>query len=111
MKPPSFAPSYVWAYPILAEIANEHGYALAIHGSVTRDLDLVAIPWIEEVKAAEDLMQAIAKYVGRYMGGLTGDMVPLSQATIKPHGRLAWAIPLHNGAVIDLSVMPRITEV
>lgn len=109
MKPPTFAPTYVCFYPVLAEIANNHGYALSVHGSVSRDFDLLATPWVEDAKSAEELMQAIADYFGRYMGRLNSEMIPLSTPTKKPHGRLAWAIPIENGAVVDLSVMPRMT--
>lgn len=31
----------------LRDIAREHGYALSVHGSVARDIDIVAIPWVE----------------------------------------------------------------
>lgn len=45
---PNYAPVYVAAmYPGLCEIFQRHGYALAVHGSVARDLDLLAIPWVE----------------------------------------------------------------
>jgi hypothetical protein len=40
------APVYVGLYPELANIAKDHGYALAVHGSVNRDFDLIAVPWI-----------------------------------------------------------------
>ena len=47
MKPPTFSPLYVVCFPALAEVARAHGYALMVHGTVARDLDLVACPWTE----------------------------------------------------------------
>lgn len=39
MKPPNYAPVYAAAlYPDLAELFRSHGYALACHGSLARDL-------------------------------------------------------------------------
>ena len=49
MKPANRAAVYAAAlYPDLAEIAREHGYALAVHGSLARDFDLIAVPWREK---------------------------------------------------------------
>lgn len=44
MKPANNAPVYACMYQELAEICRAHGYALAIHGSMARDFDLIAIP-------------------------------------------------------------------
>lgn len=45
MKPANPAPFYACLYPALCDRAREHGYALAIHGTVATDLDLIAVPW------------------------------------------------------------------
>lgn len=52
MKEPSIAPAYTFLYPILCEAARACGYALAIHGTMQRDLDLVAVPWVDEALPA-----------------------------------------------------------
>ena len=57
--PPSYAPVYAALYPELAEIAQQHGYALSIHGSLQRDFDLVAIPWVWNAKEPEILVDAL----------------------------------------------------
>jgi hypothetical protein len=74
------------------------------------DFDLVAIPWKDNASAAQELIDAMAKHlsicletVGRFGEG--GD--DFSKPELKPHGRLAWLIPLKWGA-LDISVMPRI---
>lgn len=43
MKPANLAPVYCALYPALAEIARKHGYAMAIHGTMARDFDLMGI--------------------------------------------------------------------
>jgi len=45
--PAASAAFYAVVYPTLRDVAKLHGYALAIHGTMTRDFDLVAIPWTE----------------------------------------------------------------
>lgn len=77
-------------------------YALALHGSLQRDLDLIAIPWIEEAVEPIALIKALCE---EFDVDANHDVnVP----GIKPHGRLAWTIPLWWGAYLDVSVIPRV---
>jgi hypothetical protein len=89
--------------PILQETVRPLGYALAVHGSMNRDFDLIAVPWDDgAVASADDVHGAIFNAISPYR-------VPNVKhgPEKKPHGRIAWIIPLHAGAAIDLSVMPR----
>lgn len=96
-KKPTYAPAYVVGiYPRLAEIARAHGYALALHGSVQRDLDLIAVPWTDGASDHTVLLSALCESI---------DVSPNGHSA-KPHGRLAWSIPLWWGAYIDLSILP-----
>lgn len=52
-------PVYVALYPKLADIAREHGFALAIHGSIVRDFDLIAIPWVESPSHPDKVVEAM----------------------------------------------------
>lgn len=106
MKTPTHAPVYLSLYPSLSEIANQHGYALTVHGSLVSDFDLVAIPWTPDAVSALTLVIAIADYVSLICGA-NHDLAPIVEPEQKPHGREAWSIPMGAGSVIDLSVMPR----
>lgn len=81
----------------LQQVARDNGYALAVHGSLNRDFDIVAIPWTDAAIPAEDLVTAMARALR------TG---PITEPELKPHGRVAWSICLECGYYIDLSVMP-----
>lgn len=71
-----------------------------MHGSLTKDLDVVAIPWTEESADAVLLVEAIRSAC---LGTIVAD-----GATAKPHGRYAYTILLDDGAgYVDLSVIPR----
>lgn len=61
MKPANFAPVYCALYPALAEIARKHGYAMAIHGTMARDFDLICIPWVETPSKPEEVVAEITK--------------------------------------------------
>lgn len=105
MKAPSRAPVYATLYPGLCAIARELGYALSIHGSLADDLDLIAVPWVEDAKDPETLVEAI-----RELCDLCFDhRVPIThwEPEVKPHGRIAWKLYFENGCSVDLSVMPK----
>lgn len=107
MKKPTFAPAYVALFPILSEIAHEHGYALAVHGSLQNDFDLVAVPWTVGAHTAEELIAALAKRCNLCYGEFgTGVLGP----ELKPHGRRAWFLIVGAGSGLDISVMPRMTR-
>ncbi len=102
---PNFAPVYAAAmYPELAEIARRHGYALAAHGSLARDLDLIAIPWTEEAGEPQLVLhEIVSTFAVELLGNASGNQ--------KPHGRTAYTLTCGWGqCAIDLQFMPRLTR-
>lgn len=60
MKAANRAPVYAaCVYPQLAEIVRAHGYALAVHGSLARDFDMIAIPWADTVSPHSEVVNEI----------------------------------------------------
>ena len=102
MKKVSRAPAFACLYPGLCDIARKFGYSLAIHGSVTADLDLIAVPWIDDASDPLVLVEALRAHVGACLDIDDLDENPAS----KPHGRIAWNLYMEFGAKVDLSVMP-----
>jgi len=92
---PSYAPVYAAAcYPDLAEVFRSHGYALTVHGSLQRDFDLIAIPWVENQSPPKEVVDAI---LSAFAAKVIGD------ASIKPHGRLVYTLSMGYGHfAIDL---------
>ena len=107
---PSYAVIYAGIYPVVREIAREHGYALAVHGSMHTDLDLLAAPWVEDAAEPLVVVEAICKHL-RLMWQATWYENPVE----KPHGRLGWCLHLNHadpdvmtgGPYLDISFMPR----
>lgn len=116
------APIFTFLYPYLSEVCRKYGYALTLHGSMERDLDLVCVPWTEHAKSAEKVIEAIREAVSGCVietGTKSGkwniekdcfEEVIIENPIKKPHGRLAWNIHTTGGIVLDISVLPRTTE-
>ena len=95
-------PDYARAYSIIRCTAWMYGYAVGMHGSFTRDLDLILVPWTDKAVDAEKLLPALADR--------TGTTVQHGSPSDKPHGRKAWTLLLPGFTEcrwIDISVMPR----
>lgn len=100
---PNFAPIYAVAlYPKLAKVFQKHGYALAVHGSLARDFDIIAVPWGENVSSPEDVIkEVIDGFAIRQIG----------EFDIKRHGRIAYNISVGFGdCALDLSFFPNIQQ-
>lgn len=98
-KPPaSAAPVYAALYQEWAELFRGHGYALAIHGSLRRDFDLIAVPWIEQPSAPADVMRELTEvFAVRLIG----------EPSAKLHGREAWTVSIgHGTCAADISFTP-----
>lgn len=113
----------------LREVARRLGYALAVHGSLVRDIDLVAVPWTNDAVGGRTLARAIQCRAREIIGyaephpveatssnpkffrdGFSGYCVGVGRIYPKPHGRKSWTFHLrrtHDGPYIDLAVMPR----
>ena len=111
-KPFTPAATFAWMVPHITEVARKFGYAIGLHGSMARDLDLIAVPWTRAAAPAETLVEAIRDAVG---GVIRNDPVhdgneydlTTRNPERKPHGRMAWSIYFSGHRYyIDLSVMP-----
>jgi len=97
--------------PRLRGVARQLGYALAVHGSESRDFDIVAAPWTAEAVTPEELAEGLRKAIGPRATFLA-DAQGVAWAD-KPHGRRAVLIMLDHldfvHGILDLSVMPCLT--
>jgi hypothetical protein len=95
-------PDYARVFTIARLLAWQEGYALAMHGSFTRDLDLVAVPWTE--KACEP-----AHLVSRILGACEFLREQHGNPGSKPHGRKVWTLifsAFGDPRFVDLSIFP-----
>jgi len=93
--------------PAVREAARFQGYAIAVHGSLKRDIDLIAIAWTEQARPADELVRVVQGAIG----GILGNCLRIAEPSLKPHGRIAYIL-IHPGFAdeIDLSVIPPSTQ-
>ena len=68
-KPVHVKPSfYAYNFQPLKEIALKYGYNLVLHGSLNRDMDLIAIPWGDTIGDKKEMIKEFCTYLdGRIM--------------------------------------------
>ena len=91
---------WIFKFPEYRRIAAECGWAIAIHGSAVHDLDLMAMPWIEDHTTADELAQRLTdteqpNFRRPYEKSKPGD---------KPNGRIVYTI-FTGGTYIDMNVI------
>jgi hypothetical protein len=74
-------------------LARDCGYNLVVHGSMNRDLDLVAIPWIERPRPELEMIQAF----DMYLRGRKRDTDNAYSRSILPGGRNNYVININRG--------------
>lgn len=91
---------YACLYASMVQTARDCGYALCLHGSMQRDLDLVAIAWTDEAIPAQGLVDRLMEQHRLVQS------ISFVQGAPKPHGRVATVLMLSGHYYIDLSIMP-----
>ncbi len=103
----------------LRGVARAHGWALAVHGTMRRDLDLIGAPWTDAASAPDDLMSAFVAATGYApMMGRGGAV------SLRPHGRRSYLLKDPRAVVVsqkdgktgwrpkvlDISLMPLVRQ-
>lgn len=87
---------YACCYEPLKLIAKEMGYNLLINGSLNRDMDLVAVAWVDDPKPMKDVVIAFDKYLRGV--SYPDELVETGYLySLLPGGRHSFAINLNRG--------------
>jgi hypothetical protein len=98
MKQANMAPIYACMYPELAEQARSAGWALAVHGTMGRDFDLVYVPWVRDPVSPKTVVQKACNFFAIEQFG---------EPVTTYHGRQIFTVNLRFGeAFLDMSFMP-----
>lgn len=88
-------------FQLIQSLAREVGYSVGIHGSLKRDVDLIAVPWADDAK---DWMTLVDNLCHGLNAKWIGDMER------KPFGRIAVTLQIDGYyKQIDLSITPKVS--
>lgn len=90
---------YAAIYPELIEKAYECGWALALHGSLASDMDIMAMPWTETATSANELIYKIQECFNG------APFLPVRDEISKPNNRVVYTIPIWSDFYLDINVI------
>lgn len=93
---------YAVLYESMRKAALDCGYALALHGSMQSDMDMIAMAWVQDAKPVEELVAAINKCIGATVWAESN----LKKSGDRPYGREIYTLSIMGSWHLDLSVIP-----
>lgn len=104
-------PDYARVFTQARIIAWQYGYACVMHGSFSRDLDLLLVPWEDRARPnCDQIMKMIAQAGGlRFRDGKEDIYQSTVDWTDKPHGRKACSLffpGFGDPRWVDVSMLP-----
>lgn len=88
----------------LKNSAHGNGWALGLHGSLANDMDIMAMPWTDDAKPIEEMIDGLCELFTQsdemkqfYKERGYGD---------KPHGRKVYTLSIWADFYLDISVIP-----
>lgn len=92
---------YASIWPDLKDAAIKCGWALGLHGSLSNDMDIMAMPWTADAKPVEKMIRALSDcfvdnpYKDQHTIPYTG----------KPNGRVVYTIPIWSDFYLDINII------
>ena len=91
---------YAAMWEDIRQCAMDCGWAVALHGSLNADMDIMAMPWVEDAVSFGVLVKKINLL---FCGENTFD--PFITFGEKPHGRIVATIPIWADFYLDISTI------
>lgn len=88
---------YSVCLPELQKISIEHGYNLIVHGSLSRDLDLICVAWKDEVSEHVTLLDKFSDFLGCRRSRNSQDISKSYHHSKLPGGRDSYILHINYG--------------
>ena len=92
---------YASMYEDIRTCAMELGWSVALHGSLKSDMDIMAMPWVENAVKFETLVSAMC---GLFEGNELAGQYSVDYKS-KPNGRVVATIPIWEDFYLDISTI------
>lgn len=85
----------------IRQCAMDCGWALALHGSLVSDMDIMAMPWVDDSTSFRVLIDKISKL---FSGNMMAETYFITYNK-KPHNRIVATIPIIEDFYLDISTI------
>lgn len=92
---------YAAMYEDIRQCAMDKGWAVALHGSLASDMDIMAMPWTEKAEPFSSLVDAISKL---FTSNDLTDFYTIAYNE-KPYNRVVATIPIWEDFYLDISTI------
>ncbi len=92
---------YASIWEDLRQAAMDCGWALGLHGSLAKDMDIMAMPWTEEARPVEEMIKALSAC---FTESRFADHHIVPHAT-KPNGRIVYTMTIWADFYLDINVI------
>ena len=90
---------YASMWDDIRQCAMDNGWAVALHGSLSSDMDIMAMPWVDTAVPLDVLATKISELFG---GNQLAEHFHITYNE-KPHGRIVVTIPIWDDFYLDIS--------
>lgn len=92
---------YACIFEDLKLSASKCGWALGLHGSLSNDMDIMAMPWTEDAKPVEEMIQSLSDcFIDNIWKD--GHIVPHYG---KPNNRVVYTMSIWKDFYLDINVI------
>lgn len=92
---------YAAIWDDLRNAAFDCGWALGLHGSLAKDMDIMAMPWTEEAKPVEDMIQSL---INCFTPNPFEDLNKQPHYN-KPNNRVVYTIRIWKDLYLDVNII------
>ena len=92
---------YACIWDDLRNAAMDCGWALGLHGSLSKDMDIMAMPWAEDAKPVEEMVDSI---INCFTDNPFNDISKTPHYD-KPNNRVVYTIHIWKDFYLDINVI------
>lgn len=92
---------YASMYEDIRKCALDCGWAVALHGSLSSDMDIMAMPWIEDAVSFEELIKKLSEL---FVDNISSENYFITYNE-KPYNRVVATIPIFADFYLDISTI------
>jgi hypothetical protein len=92
---------YACMWNDIRQCAMDCGWAVALHGSLNSDMDIMAMPWVDNAVPFEDVIKKISEL---FVDNLNSENYVITYDE-KPHNRIVATIPIFADFYLDISAI------